>query len=166
MFWIGDKFFSNEQPADRATVPDLSAIAEEHRQLELRRFIKQKEHSDIYYYGYAIQVEYAVRSAFVHLPAFFVNTEAAQQPLQTGAYRDWLWNPVAPGGRLSHLCKADKTSVDLLEALDRRARLEAGWLLHREHGRVDADITCYTEQYLVQTAGKYFYISFYNQILH
>ncbi|MCB1319824.1 MAG: hypothetical protein KDK34_06210, partial [Leptospiraceae bacterium] len=119
-----------------------------------------------YYYGYAIQVEYAVRSAFVHLPAFFVNTEAAQQSLQTGAYRDWFWNPVATGGRLSHLCKADKASVDLLEALDRRARLEAGWLLHREHGRVDEDITCYTEQYLVQTAAKYFYISFYNQILH
>jgi hypothetical protein len=167
MMFIGDKFFGGEEPAPRESIPDLDEV----RRLELapqppaciQTFSAEGDFE--YYNGWRVALEYARRSDFASLLAFFVNTSAARGGAPE-AWRRWLWNPLAPG--LASAAFPDDSV--LAGALDqtglRPAELVQGWRLHVDHGRVDPDITCSEEFYLFETESDYIFARYYQELLH
>lgn len=165
--FIGDRFFGGEEPAPRDSIPDLDEI----RRLELAPQAPASmqtyaaEGDFEYYNGWRVALEYARRSEFGTLLAFFVNTAAARGSAP-GAWRRWLWNPLAPGLAGEVFPDDSVLARALQQAGLWPAKLEMGWRLHVDHGRVDPDITCSEEFYLFETESDYIFARYYQELLH
>lgn len=165
--FIGDKFFGGEEPAPRDSIPDLNAVRAGELAPERPGCIQtySAEGDFEYYNGWRVVLEYARRSDFGSLLAFFVNTSAARGGAPE-AWRRWLWNPLAPG-LASEVFPDDSVLARAFQQANLRgAQLLRGWRLHVDHGRVDPDITCSEEFYLFETESDYVFASYYRELLH
>ena len=185
MMWIGDQLISNDEPAPRAQVPDLAAAYARFRSPELCEAVSRFElKDDAIYDSYQVMVESADKSTgpFTELLEFFANTRAIEtflngphDPERRLDWRDgWLWNAYDPAD-------PDETPIDPVDGLDDWSddgqlfaavppaadeTIAGGWLLHRQHGRIDADVTCMAEWYLFETDRRFAFVYVYTTTLH
>lgn len=166
-FFMGDRLFRFDERAPEGEIPDLGRAARELRSAQRSALVRSREDEDAApWSAWKGRAEWADRAAFGDALDFLVNVPSlAGEMAGVDPGSGWYWEKIPPQ-KVKDCFPDERVQGLLAAAAPSEAEILGGWVLAKEYGRVDEDVTFSDFTWLFATSEAVVHLRQYKETLH